>query len=136
MALEAPPTPRVPAGRCPLSCLELSCCSNLDVYDVDISDDGGWSSGGGSTLGGSEAAPSSGAALVARGAADLGALCSSDFKVSVGAAGVCEEIAQFTAPTDVRELFWRMSHMDMFQSVEANTAKVGPHPPLLLFHNA
>ena len=58
------------------------------------------------------------------GIADLGPLCTADFKVSLGAAVVYEEIARFATPSYVGELFRSMPLEAMLRSVEANATKV------------
>nr|CCI55448.1 PH01B001E05.4 [Phyllostachys edulis] len=90
---------------------------------VVVSDGGGKVGGGGSASAGSEEAPSLVSAPAAMGAVDLGPLCHADFKVSEGTAGVCEAVADFTAPPLVWELFQKTSLKDMFQSVETNAVK-------------
>ena len=74
------------------------------------------------------------AAFAAADLANLGPLRSSDFKISSGAAAVCEEVSNFTAPPCVSELFKKWSTQRMFRSLEANTMKVSSGkraPPLL-----
>lgn len=44
----------------------------------------------------------------AAGTADLGLLCTADFKISTGASGMCKEITHFAAPAYVVELFRSM----------------------------
>lgn len=79
---------------------------------------------GGSASGSSKAAPSQAAASTVTAIVDLGPLCLADFKVSVGAAGICEEVIHFVAPSYVGDIFRNMSLKGMFQSIEANAAKV------------
>lgn len=69
----------------------------------------------------SEVAPSLDAALVTAATAYLGLLCPPNFKFSVGATRVCEEVARFVAPS---YLFWNMSLNGMFWYVEANVVMV------------
>lgn len=92
-------------------------------------DNAGAAGGGSDREGGGVGA----AAFAAAGLANLGPLVSSDFKVSAGAAAVCEEVSNFTAPPCVSELFKRWSTQAMFRSMEANAVKVGPcrHAPPL-----
>ena len=73
---------------------------------------------------GSTSAPSGIPVPAATSAVDLGPMCRNDFKVSVGAAVVCEAIADFAAPPLVRELLVKASLKDIFASIEANTTKV------------
>ena len=47
-----------------------------------------------------------------------------DFKVTPGAAAVCKAVADFAAPSFVRELFENAPLKDMFASIEANAARV------------
>ena len=72
------------------------------------------------------------AAFAAAGLANLGPLLPSDFRVSAGAASVCEEVCNFAAPPCVSELFKRWSKETMFRSMEANAMKVGSGPLALL----
>lgn len=115
-----------------LFCFGLACRFNLATCGPIVGDGEGRASDGGSTSMSSEAIPSSAAAPAATGTEDLGLLCPTNFKVSEGAAGVCEEVAHFAAPPIVRELFRKTSLKDMFQSVEANAVNVA-RPPILLF---
>lgn len=66
------------------------------------------------------------------GTADVGLLCTLYFKVSPGAAAVCEEVARFAAPSCLSELFWRMPADKMFQCIEANAARVSLDMPTVL----
>lgn len=92
--------------------------SDLLSYHAARGDRGGkeGSSSGGGSYGGSGAGRSkenSGAAGSeaaadapgAMGTTDVGPLCTNDFKISVGAAVVCEEVARFTAPSSLARLF-------------------------------
>ena len=51
-------------------------------------------------------------------------MCRNDFKLSDGAAAVCESIADFATPSIVRDLFEKDSLQSMFAGIEANAAKV------------
>ena len=73
---------------------------------------------------GSELMPSAVLALAAMGVVDLGPMCRNDFKVSAGATIVCEVIANFAAPSFVRELLVKASLKDMFASIKTNAVKV------------
>lgn len=90
-----------------------------------MSDGEGRANEGGSTSVNSKVAPASAAAPVVVGNADLGLLCIANFRVSVGVAGVYEEVANFATSPCVRDMFWNMSLKGMFWSVKANAAKVG-----------
>lgn len=68
--------------------------------------------------------PSPTPALGVVGAANLGPLCSTDFKVSVKVETVCEEVAHFVALSYMGELFRSMPLQGMFRSIEVNAAKV------------
>ena len=70
------------------------------------------------------AAPSAVPSAVRPVTANVGAMCRNDFKLSEGAAGVCESIADFASPAEVRDLFVKTSLENMFDGIEANAAKV------------
>lgn len=72
------------------------------------------------------AASSSGAA----GPADMGVLCTRDFKLSPSVASICEEVARFAAPPCLNELFQRVPVDKMFRSIKANAMRVSfTHAP-------
>lgn len=57
-------------------------------------------------------------------AADVGLLCTKDFKISAGVASVCAEVAGFAAPPGLAQLFERMPVDRMFRVIEANAIRV------------
>lgn len=83
------------ASSSDLYCLAAS--SGDEAERVDVGAPISWSS---------EAAPWLALVLGTTGTADLGPLCTADFKVSAGVAGVCKEVAHFAASSYVGELFW------------------------------
>lgn len=62
--------------------------------------------------------------MVAPVTANVGALCALDFKISDGAASVCEEVGGFAAPPYLNVLFDRVPVDRMFRTIEANAMKV------------
>lgn len=64
---------------------------------------------------------------------NIGSLCTNDFKVSAGAAIVCEEVACFATPACLGELFRSMSIGQLFRSIEVNAAKVNLNTRILVW---
>ena len=73
---------------------------------------------------GSERGRATAGASGAVGTADVGLLCTQDFKISPEAASVCEEVTRFAALACLSELFRRMPTEKMFRSIEANAMRV------------
>ena len=65
-----------------------------------------------------------GGTSAAGGAADVGGLCTLDFKVSPAVTSVCQQVGDFAAPACLSGLFKRMAMDKMFRLIEANAMRV------------